>query len=114
MDAFTVVTFYLLLPLFVSTVFLASYLNYLQKEKLRATGERVRGVITANKFHLSRVSVFRPVVRFTTQAGVVVEAEDTKGTAFAIPRYSVGTLVWVAYEKANPYDFMLLTPGNIM
>jgi len=54
------------------------------------------------------------VVRFTTLEGVLVEAEYTKGLAMAMPRFSAGRAVWVAYNKANPYDFTILSSGDIL
>ena len=67
-----------------------------------------------NNFHWGRISVSRSVVQFTTQEGVLVEAEDTKGMAMAIPRFSVGRVVWVAYKRENPYDFVVLSFGDIL
>lgn len=48
------------------------------------------------------------VVRFTTVEGVVVEAEHSNTIATALPGYSMGDEVQVAYDKANPSDFIIL------
>jgi hypothetical protein len=92
-------------------LYLVSYLAQVDQEWWLKKGVRTRGVIVRNKFHLSRISVSRPIVQFTTQEGILIEAEDTKGWATAIPRFSVGKAVWVAYNSANPYDFVILSSG---
>jgi hypothetical protein len=89
-------------------LFIFSYLTNLEHERLRKSGGRARGVIVHNNFHVGRISVFRSVVRFTTQEGVIVEAEYQKGIATAIPRFSIGAVVQVAYDKKNPYDFLII------
>lgn len=94
-------------------LYLISYFAQLDQEWWRKNGVRARGVIVRNNFHLGRISVSRPLVRFTTQEGVVIEAEDTKGMAMAIPRFSSGKMIWVAYNRANPYDFVILSSGDI-
>lgn len=103
-----VVFFLLLLVLAVGW----GYLNFRRSEELRANGKRVWGVVVRNNFHLRRSSFFLPVVRFTTQAGIVVEMEYTKGIAMAFPRFAKGTPVWVAYDEHNPQDFLVLTSGR--
>jgi hypothetical protein len=95
-------------------LFLISYFAQVDQEWWRKNGVRTRGVIVRNNFHLGRISVSRPVVQFTTQEGIVIEAEDTKGVAMAIPRFSVGEVIWVAYNRANPHEFMILSSGDIM
>jgi hypothetical protein len=83
------------------------------KQRLRATGGRAQGQIVRNRADLSSgTTVFWPVVRFATHKGSVIEGEQTNGSALSIPRYEVGVMVWVAYDKANPQDFVLLTPGR--
>jgi hypothetical protein len=95
-------------------LFLISYFAQVDQEWWRKNGVRTRGVIVRNNFHLGRISVSRPVVQFTTQEGVVIEAEDTKGMALAIPRFSVGEVIWVSYNRANPHDFIVLSSSDIM
>lgn len=89
-------------------ILLAAYMEHEQNNKLRKTGGRVRGVIVRNNFHIGRTSVFRPVVRFTTPEGVVIECEYQKGVALAVPQFSDGTAIWVAYDKKNPSDFLII------
>ncbi|MGI4874517.1 MAG: DUF3592 domain-containing protein [Janthinobacterium lividum] len=84
------------------------YLVHLQRERLEATGGRVKGVVVRNKLHLGRNTVMYSVVRFTTVEGVVVEAEHSNTIATALPGYSMGDEVQVAYDKANPSDFIIL------
>jgi|GEM_PF-3245497 len=98
----------------VGVLLLVGYLAQVDDEWWRKQGVRVRGGIVRNEFHLGRTSVSRPVVRFTTTLGQVIEAEYPKGWATAIPRYSAGRAVWVAYNKTNPFDFVLLSPGDIL
>jgi hypothetical protein len=59
-------------------LFIISYFAQANQEWWRKNGVRTRGVVMHNTFHLGRISVARPVVRFTTQEGMVIEAEDTK------------------------------------
>lgn len=93
-------------------LYLISYFAQLDQEWWHKNGVRARGVIVRNNFHLGRISVSRPVVQFTTQEGIAIEAEDTKGVAMAIPRFSVGKAVWVAYNRDNPRDFVILSSGD--
>jgi hypothetical protein len=95
-------------------LYLISHLAQIDQEWWRKNGVRTRGVIVRNNFHVGRISVSRPVVQFTTQAGVLIEAEDIKGLAMAIPSFSAGKAVWVAYNSANPYDFVILSSGDIL
>jgi hypothetical protein len=32
----------------------------------------------------------------------------------AIPRFSVGKVIWVAYDRANPHEFVILSSGDII
>jgi hypothetical protein len=89
-------------------LFVFSYLTDLDHERLRKSGGRARGVIVRHNFHVGRNSTSRSVVRFTTQEGVLIEAEYQKGIATAIPSFSVGALVSIAYDKENPYDFLIM------
>jgi hypothetical protein len=89
-------------------LYLISYFAQVDQEWWRENGVRTRGVIVRNTFHLGRISVSRPVVQFTTREGIRIEAEYTKGIATAIPRFSAGEVVQVAYKKEKPYDFVIL------
>ncbi|GGF07916.1 DUF3592 domain-containing protein [Hymenobacter cavernae] len=80
----------------------------LRTKNLRLHGIRAQGVVIRNKFHLSRISVFRPVIQFQTQQGEVIEADDLHGWAMAIPRFSKGEKVTVLYEEGNPTNFELV------
>jgi hypothetical protein len=76
-----------------------------RNEQLRQHGVQTQGVVVRNKFILGRVSVFRPVIRFATSTGEVVEAIDYSGWAAAFPRFAKGEKVRIIYEAGNPQNF---------
>ena len=77
-------------------------------ENLRLHGIRTSGLVIRNKFHLSRISVFRPVIQFQTQQGEINETEDLNGWAMAVPRFSKGEKVALIYEEDSPTNFKLV------
>lgn len=79
-----------------------------QISSLKQHGIRTYGVVVRNKFLLGDPSVFRPLIRFTTQQGVVIEALERHGLAMAIPRFSKGEKVNVLYENDNPVNFKII------
>lgn len=101
-------TFALVLVVVLLLVVLGSYLVQLKWNWLLDSGGRARGEVVRHNLRLGRVTVVYSVVRFTTSAGVIVEAEYTNGIATAVPGYRIGQQVRVAYDKANPADFIIL------
>ncbi|UYZ60754.1 DUF3592 domain-containing protein [Hymenobacter latericus] len=77
--------------------------------RLREAGARTKGVIIGNKLDIGRISVIRPIVRFETNTGKIVEAEDKNGVATLVPAYRKGAVVNVVYNEANPLDFEILS-----
>ena len=80
-------------------------------KEFRKNGVQTQGLVVKNIFHLGRLSHFRPVVRFESQDGKVIEAEDTHGVAYAIPRFSKGATINLIYIKSNPEDFRITSRG---
>ena len=88
--------------------------EYLKRKRSRSASIRVQGIVIRNNFHPSQeVSVFRPVIRFQTRQGEIIEAEDQHGLALAVPRFSAGTKVVISYEETNPANFRILSEGNL-
>ena len=77
----------------------------------RANGLKAQGLVVKNVLELSDASTFRPLVRFTTQKGEVILAEDTQGVAFAVPRFAAGSTVNLIYNPHDPHDFRIVSPG---
>lgn len=93
---------------------LTLWLSKRRADQLRATGVWTRGEVISHRIHAGRTTVLRPVVRFETKTGKVIEAEDTNGVAYAIPRFSQGTMVRLVYEETNPHNFQIESQGNIL
>lgn len=83
-----------------------------EMEWFRKNGIRVQGTVVRNTLSWGRVSVTRPVVRFTTENGETIEFLDENGLALAVPRFSVGQKITLIYEKSNPQNFRIITSGN--
>lgn len=76
-----------------------------RNKQLQQRGIQTVGIVVRNKFIFGSVSVFRPVIRFTTTTGEVIEAIDYSGWAAAFPRFSKGEKVSIIYERGNPLNF---------
>jgi hypothetical protein len=83
-----------------------------ENEKFRQNAIQTQGLIVENKTCWGRIVVVRPVVRFTTQQGEVVQALDENGLALAIPRFTEGQNIVLLYNKENPRDFRIVTSGT--
>ncbi|WP_324679002.1 DUF3592 domain-containing protein [Hymenobacter sp. GOD-10R] len=96
----------------VATLVFALYREETRTSQLKEHGIKTKGIVLKNKFHLSRASVFRPIVQFKTEQGQIIEAEDMNGIAIAIPRFSKGEEIILLYEEANPRNFTILSSAN--
>jgi hypothetical protein len=83
-----------------------------ENEKFCQNAGRAQGLVVENKICWGRIIVVRPIVRFITQQGEIVQAIDEKGLAMAIPRFSKGQNITLLYNKENPYDFRIITNGD--
>jgi hypothetical protein len=72
---------------------------------LRQHGRQTQGVVVRNKIMWGRIIVIRPVVRFTTASGQVIEAVDHSGWASAFPRFTKGEKVVIRYHEQDPMQF---------
>lgn len=80
--------------------------------EFRLTAIRTQGVVVENQICWSESTVVRPVVRFTTEQGEVVQALDEHGMALAVPRFAQGQSVVLLYNKYSPTDFRILSSGR--
>jgi hypothetical protein len=62
----------------------------MEMEWFRKNGIQTQGTVVKNTFCWGRISVTRPVVRFTTEHGEIIESMGEKGLALAVLRFSVG------------------------
>jgi hypothetical protein len=76
-----------------------------EKKRLQQHGIRTQGIVIRNKFSWGRISVFRPIIRFTTTTGQGIEAVEYSGLELAVPRFSKGEEVALIYEENNPLNF---------
>ena len=80
----------------------------------RKHGVQAHGIVLRNQLCWGRNSVMRPLVRFTTQQGNIIEALDKNGLALAIPRFSEGEKILLVYQKSNPHDFRIISQGSFV
>ncbi|AWM31838.1 DUF3592 domain-containing protein [Hymenobacter nivis] len=101
--------FFIVWMIFIAILAIRGYAkDYQQRQKLREHGVQVQGTVVRNKFILSRISVFRPVIRFETTQGETIEEIDYSGWAMAFPRFTKGEKVALIYELDNPKNFKLI------
>ena len=104
----------LCLLLFFAALIYAAVNGEEEFQRWRERGVKTQGVVVRNEFQPGDIaSCVRPVVRFSTQQGEVIEAMDRKSAAAFIPSYAVGTTVTLLYEPTNPYECEVLGAGRI-
>jgi hypothetical protein len=82
-----------------------------EAEFFRKNGIRTQATIMENVTCWGRIIVVIPVVLFTTENNVPIQAMDEHGHALAVPRFTVGQGVILVYEKSNPQNFRILSSG---
>ncbi|NVO85834.1 DUF3592 domain-containing protein [Hymenobacter sp. P5252] len=76
-------------------------------DRMQEHGVYAHGVVVRNKVIWGRIITVRPIVRFATQHGQMIEKLSTAGSAFAVPRYPQGTKVVLLYDPEDPHEFMI-------
>ena len=104
--------FLLILPAIAVLLILIGKAKDTDDKLFRQNGIQTQGIIVENKLCWGQITVIRPIVKFTTQQGEVIQAMDENGLALAIPRFIKGQNIVLIYSKANPRNFRIMTSGD--
>ena len=77
--------FLLIIPAVAVLLILIGKAKALDNKLFGQNGIQTQGIIVEKKLCWGRIMVIRPIIKFTTQQGEVIQAMDENGLALAVP-----------------------------